>query len=247
MILNDLEYKVCNLCNSKVSKLVDSHILPKSFYPKKEISYLMDSHEIFKRRPTGEYDQIVCDACEKRFNDWDDHGYKVLLENFHNKPVLDYSFRELKYDYKKMKLFFLSLLWRLHVSKGYLGEQVKLSENDFRIISAYIFNQHLCDWLTYSVDIQFLYSKHITVYGTTQTQKVIPMQGYKHRCYQLFTNGYRITFYCGKIKPKNLTKIHHINESGTTLIPIFPFEGTNEEYILHQTLKNEKAKKYFIK
>lgn len=118
----------CQLCRSDGVSLVKAHIIPKSLYgdaldhqegPAKLIS---DIRGNFPRRSRiGVYDDgIVCAICEALFSPWDDYAHELLFqtqatkEHQHDGKVVAYEFDGI--DYVKLKLFFISLLWRAHVS-----------------------------------------------------------------------------------------------------------------------------------
>ena len=76
-----------------------------------------------KRSPIGPYDPaILCRACEDRFQQLDDYAARLLIQE------RDIAFRESavgehrlyiadNFDYARLKLFILSVLWRAAVSK----------------------------------------------------------------------------------------------------------------------------------
>ena len=127
----------CNLCHSLYPKLANAHIIPKSFFnlSSKSPWGICEENGYYqvitvdkgvwnsKRSPTGIYDpKIVCSECEKRFDQADDHGYKILSEAFKKKKLV-YSLYNKQplylienVNYHKLKLFFLSMLWRAHAS-----------------------------------------------------------------------------------------------------------------------------------
>jgi len=109
-------------------KGVKAHIIPKSFYridPKqnKLIKLYRNKEGHYPQRaPNGIYDEnIVTEDGEKIFQSWDNYGYELLIQRFgeHEKLVQNHKltgFQIKNYDYKKLKLFFLSILWRVGVS-----------------------------------------------------------------------------------------------------------------------------------
>ncbi|HCG7195351.1 hypothetical protein HJ178_24320 [Vibrio parahaemolyticus] len=128
---------VCKLCGED-KKLIEAHIIPRSFYePLKESgkipSLITDTAGIYpKRSPTGIYDKnIVCESCEQLFSPWDDYGYRFLSQSFSDKEAM-YEQGELlgfnlgTCDYHKLKMFFLSLLWRASVSSDAFFKLVDL-------------------------------------------------------------------------------------------------------------------------
>jgi hypothetical protein len=114
----------CKLCGAP-GPLVRAHVTPRSFY---ELStgplYVLTnaSGKFTRRSQTGEYDtELVCAACEARFAPWDTYGHDLLIRSrdtappiLDGKTTLAWSFKS--FDYVKLKLFFLSVLWRAAVS-----------------------------------------------------------------------------------------------------------------------------------
>jgi hypothetical protein len=117
----------CKLCKHN-KKTVKSHIIPESFYrdikesDKPLIIISGKEGEHTKRSQIGLYDpNILCDDCEKSFHQYDDYGIQVILKSILKKePVTDnnetigYEINGI--DYKKFKLFFMSILWRAGIS-----------------------------------------------------------------------------------------------------------------------------------
>jgi len=118
----------CKLCGGE-KKLVKAHIIPKSMYRQMYIN--SESPEMYSNKKgihprkshVGEYDQgIVCEACEALFSPWDDYAQELLLAEYQdgdffvdaNGNKRAYTFNT--FNYVKLKLFFLSLLWRADAS-----------------------------------------------------------------------------------------------------------------------------------
>lgn len=127
----------CKLCRCE-KELIDAHIIPESFFETKgkttPVVELTSSEEIYpKRRPIGIYDPtILCKECEKIFDKWDDYGYKLLCEKTDERKIImnDDSGIILErydnYDYFKLKMFFVSVLWRAAVSNNIFFSHVSL-------------------------------------------------------------------------------------------------------------------------
>ncbi len=125
----------CALCGED-RRLVNSHIIPASFYEFPEQGDVLRLHSSIpertpKRAPKGIYDQIVCQGCEGRFSSWDDYAYRLLsadpstLEVHQAMPDTWVEVRA-NVDYEKAKLFAISVLWRGHVSKHDMFRAVDL-------------------------------------------------------------------------------------------------------------------------
>lgn len=128
----------CKLClkeNMEMHK--DSHIIPKSFYKRAGLfseggkMYYPDhsSGESNKWKDSnsnsGEYEQhIFCLECEKILKSYEDYGGDLLHNNLKEKlttEILNHSdgMEFLRYsgiDYKKLKLFYLSIFWRASIA-----------------------------------------------------------------------------------------------------------------------------------
>jgi len=73
--------KICKMCE-KEKNLVNSHIIPKSFYkevsPDNDLKIIDNKGSFPKKSPTGVYDQFICQNCENLFNDGDDYIKKIF-------------------------------------------------------------------------------------------------------------------------------------------------------------------------
>ncbi len=121
----------CKFC-LKDKKLIDAHIIPRCFFeamrdqkdnrPFQLLSNTQNEHS--HKLWIGSYDKnILCEDCEKVFQKYDDYACKILLSNVNNSDyILNPNGNKIGYklenvDYEKLKLFFLSVLWRASVSK----------------------------------------------------------------------------------------------------------------------------------
>lgn len=120
----------CKFC-LKENKLIDAHILPRCFYenmrddrnkPFLKLTNIKGEH--FQKCWIGFYDSsIICEDCEKIFQKYDDYACRTLLSDFNESNfIFDYSKNKVAYklnniEYEKLKLFFLSVLWRASVSE----------------------------------------------------------------------------------------------------------------------------------
>ena len=135
---------VCRLCEQAPAS-VRAHIIPKSFFVEHlengEIPKLVATSADFypKKSPIGVYDTgILCTECEAKFSRYDAYGY----EFFHPAGDLETIFPGTKgqanivrgADYRLLKLFILSILWRASVSGQtfYSGVRLGPYENEIR-------------------------------------------------------------------------------------------------------------------
>jgi len=128
---------ICKL-TKKEGAPARAHIIPESFYLidkslNKPLKLATDTKGVFPQKSwTGIYDEtIVTQHGEKLFLKWDDYAFKLLVEQFASAtPIKDKgSIVAYKYDnfnYEKLKLFFLSILWRAGASSHQCFERVNL-------------------------------------------------------------------------------------------------------------------------
>ena len=131
----------CRLCQLD-KPLVDAHIIPRAFF---ESAKLRRSEPLFmvptestkrlKKAPIGPYDRhILCADCDGDLNLFDDYAVKLFRSVFVKKHCLREpsgalaGFAVPSFDYKKLKLFFLAVLWRAAVSEHEHFRNVRLGE-----------------------------------------------------------------------------------------------------------------------
>lgn len=137
---------ICKLCN-KNRKLIKAHIIPRAIY--ELVKEGRDSHlvvvqnkdETFpKKSRIGFYDNsILCSDCDGRLGKYDDYGVRVLFGLEHQGTEVKapdgrvVALKVLDFDYTRMKLFFLSTLWRASVSNHEHFSRVKLGSYEARL------------------------------------------------------------------------------------------------------------------
>ena len=150
----------CRLCG-KSARLIKAHILPKGFYspiwdygdpggPQSERVPIIVSLSEASTKPiqtqSGIWDmQILCSVCDsKSFGPLDKYATHFLIENSLLIPFAHDERREPilyvaeSYDYRKLKLFYMSLLWRSAVTSHTFFKEVKLGPWEIRLRKALI-------------------------------------------------------------------------------------------------------------
>jgi len=127
----------CKLCG-KDKKLVRAHIIPKSLWkPLFDDEQSPQDHSTAptvddKKSPVGIYDtEILCAQCESIFSPWDDYTQKLLLAKPSEEQYVINNGQKIAYvetaiDYAKLKLFFISLLWKAAVSNHFFFARVNV-------------------------------------------------------------------------------------------------------------------------
>ena len=127
----------CKFCGND-KPLIKAHVIPAGFFRRlrkgqNALEYITNKAGEYNRRsPIGVYDgTIVCNECESIWRDWDDYAQKLLAEEplnaqarFHDGQKIAYIVRD--FDYKKLKLFFISMIWRASVSSHQFFSKVSL-------------------------------------------------------------------------------------------------------------------------
>lgn len=124
----------CKFCLQN-KPTIDAHIIPKCFFKpllggRPPIAVSLSPESFPKRIPIGIYDkELVCIDCEGLWNDYDDYVCKFIIQDFNKNFKKSESgewFEAQQYDYKKLKLFFLSLLWRASASNADFYKEVNV-------------------------------------------------------------------------------------------------------------------------
>jgi hypothetical protein len=141
----------CKYCGSLHSKLAKAHIIPRSFYKQirgdekcsLEVT-VKEDYEKEKQWQSGMHDSgIVCLDCEKVFNSFDTHGYQTLTNTLRKQKQVflsdgtSYAYQIEKFDYDKLKLFFLSMLWRASASSLHFFSHINLGPHE-PVLRSYI-------------------------------------------------------------------------------------------------------------
>jgi len=128
---------ICKL-TGKEGTPAKAHIIPESFYfIDKELNepslLVTNTKNIYPKRTwKGIYDNsIVTREGEKYFLKYDDYAYKLLVEQFTSAKPLKLEAKTIgymydKFDYKKLKLFFISVLWRASASSHPFFKRVNI-------------------------------------------------------------------------------------------------------------------------
>ena len=167
--------KQCKLCGSIENLVKKSHVIPLWMYEfgaMRLLSTYPNEHE--QRSHTGIYGQFVCSNCEDKFQKWDDYAAKVLRAESSIKTIKAlptdiqvYDFGQ--YNYLKLKLFFLSVLWRSHACDHHFFSEIDLGSFAPIIESCLLYeNKEQIDLF----DIIATYSNKIIVCGVVNPRIV---------------------------------------------------------------------------
>lgn len=135
---------VCQLCGEQ-KKLIEAHIIPRSWHaslksPSGPMLKLHKDPSVYpKASQTGEYDlQILCGCCDNKFSPWEEYTRDILFkelepEMIRSGPTGQRWYAIPKYEYAATKLCFLSILWRMSLSKRASFAGVQLGRFELQI------------------------------------------------------------------------------------------------------------------
>ncbi len=233
----------CKFCNLNKS-LVKSHIIPESFYrdiqlPNKPFKIYSAKEGVHtKRSQIGLYDpNILCSGCEGKFHLYDDYGTKVLLQSLlkieyvkDNNEIIGYQIYDI--DYKKFKLFIMSMLWRADISSKEELKAVHLGPYSKKLEDHIKFDNpgDMHDFAVYLAEQKF--------------HKSLPIMITPHKVRWLDMNFYEIAMgrYKAFIKVDNRSvpndKISWtLQPDKPLLVPYFDFTGTPFEKIVGSVIR----------
>ena len=112
---------ICALCK-KNRELRNSHIFPeflfKSFYGDKHrfITSSLDDDKPPGYSQKGMSEKLLCGECETKFSRYEKYVSELFAGNISSQPISKDSIKLYGLDYKKFKIFGLSILWRADIS-----------------------------------------------------------------------------------------------------------------------------------
>lgn len=125
--------------------LIKAHIIPEGFFRllrDENIAPEMISNSpgsFPKRMQVGTYDSaILCSQCDGKMAPWDNYGQQVLIHGFSEAVKIPLQGKTVarrieRFDYRRLKLFFMSVLWRASVSKQTFYKRISLGPFEDRL------------------------------------------------------------------------------------------------------------------
>ncbi len=132
---------ICKLCGEN-KKLIKAHVIPEGFFrPLRSGDMVPEIHsnikDVFpKRSPIGIYDKtILCEECDRYLGVWDGYAQQILIQDFSEELAVwsgntKAAYKIDKYDYKQLKLFFLSVLWRASISSQTFYNKIEIGPHE---------------------------------------------------------------------------------------------------------------------
>ncbi|MCR4328485.1 MAG: hypothetical protein NUV53_03115 [Patescibacteria group bacterium] len=227
----------CKLCLQDKQLLKKSHIIPNFMY-----GDLFDGdHSLFKVRlsdwskqklQTGEYEaNILCANCDnKLIGGLENYACQVLyggkingveMRNEINQNGVEFTYAK-GIDYKKFKLFLLSLVWRCSISKRVFYKQVELGQKHEETIRAMIYGGDPGKQMDYPCFISS-YRKHNELPAKVISQPT----KFRHDggvAYSIILGGIVYMYYISKHSVPQVISETVINEHGELKIVHMPLD-----------------------
>lgn len=130
----------CKLCLQEKQLVKRSHIIPKQFFLKVSKGFgpvNSPDNWIYSKKSKPHQTQngiyvpdILCDDCEEKLGRFDNYGQTLLItEKNVQKDDNENLWKVPNINYKKLKLFFLSILWRSHICNHSFFSAVQLTSD----------------------------------------------------------------------------------------------------------------------
>ena len=221
--MNTRKNALCRLCHVP-SKLCESHIFPRSF-----IKFVRDEgtnkfYEMYDKAHNliqdGPKERLLCGPCEQRISRYEKYFKEAVHLSRHGIEILQADevavIRNL--DYGNVKLFLLSVLWRMSVSSLPQCRAVELGEKE-EVIRRMLIQEHPGENQTFPV------CAVIPLINGRMEECVLctPFVSTAHDVYALIVGGilYFVSMKQGHVFPCRMCLL---DESGDWTMPLLEFE-----------------------
>ena len=229
----------CKLCLAQNVKLVKSHIIAKSIHalssrsenPAQVKILSADPGKPPQKLPSGIYSNFLCANCESIFQKWEDHALLFFKKNYELPLPTSLPFIKLEnFDSQKLKLFFISILWKADASTHDGYSRVNIGQKHREKLRQMILNHEPGSWNDWAVFLERYNSDRPSASGMRPAQK-----GKINNItfYVFYMAGFKVYIKCDNRRIEE-EKIHlFINNLHPPLIRLIPFEGSAEhaEYL----------------
>lgn len=224
----------CKLCQNDVDKLVDSHIIAQSIHAlstrAKDLAKAKilssDLSQYPKKSPKGVYDKLFCEGCEKIFQKWEDYALELFRKDYELPIPTKFMYIKLdNYQYSKLKLFFISVLWKADVSGQHMYQGVDVGIKHREALRQMLLNEIPGDWQDYAVFIERFNSdkSYASIMRSPQKAKLGDII-----FYIFYMAGFKIYIKFDSRKVPQRMAAFFLKDGQPLLIPLIPFEGSRE-------------------
>jgi len=231
----------CHLCNNNTD-LKKSHIIPefvyKELYDEKHkfhvLSTLKQRHKPMEQK--GIREKLLCGDCEQQLSVYEKYAREVLLGGTKITIKNDGALVKVSdIDYRKFKLFQLSILWRASISSHPLFSRVNLGPHEEKIKDM-IYSNNPGKQFDYPCIMFGLFSEIGSHKNFIDQPRKIHIDG--QITYRFVFLGYMWSFYVSSHKSVKLINEVALNMNGEIIIGRCPFEELTELRDFAIELKN---------
>ncbi len=221
----------CKLCNKDTERLVKSHVIAQSIHalstreedPTTAVLLSNDPRLYPQKSRTGVYDRLVCLSCEAIFQPWEDHALEFFRKAYSLAIPTKRTHLELKgYDHDKLKLFFISVLWKADVSNHKVYQHVKVGEKHRNKLVDLLIGKNSGGWQDYSIFMERFNSSRPAASIMRSPGKARMER--KIKFYVFYMAGFKIYIKCDSRKvPEKYRDVFLVE--GHTPVPPRPYGG----------------------
>lgn len=245
---------VCSLCNKEVDKLVDSHVIPKSIHHLSTQSDPLHEAKVIsndgitkpKRSLIGVYDQFACTGCENSFGKWDEYALECFKKAYELEFEETNQYIEFRgYDYEKLKLFFISLLWKADASNNQsMFNEVDVGDKHRSALANMINEVNSGGWQDYAVSME-LYKSNRPAASFIRSPAKARMPDNGARVYIFYMARFKVYIQCDQRCIPSSQEDYYLRESRKMLIPLIKLEESEEHRENVKLVKLESNKNAF--
>ena len=216
----------CKLCESE-SKLCNSHIIPEFIY--KDLYDFKHTFSVFStlEKPTKKLEQkgireyLFCGDCETQLSKYEDYAKRVIMGGVEITVTKDPGVIKIEgIDYKKFKLFLMSIIYRAGIASHDMFSRVNLADHE-HTLKKMIKNESPGKSSDYAC-LMFGLSGEKELTGKIIDQPTrLRLDGMI--CYRFIFASLVWVFFVSSHRPNKMILEHVLNENGRIIIWIKPF------------------------
>lgn len=224
---------ICRLCLQE-SVLRNSHILPEFFYSglydEKHRAMNVPSDRKEKLIQKGLREYLLCQNCETKFSKYEKYASELLSDvpNFITDSSGNFIYLD-NIDYKKLKLFQLSLLWRASISKAFV--QVSLGSKHEEKVRSMLYTENPGKSIDYGCWL-VMYPNPQKISRIIWSPATVKLDG--HNGYKFMMGNIMWYFFVTSHKPKPEFQAQFLQETGLFTIWLDP---RGEEIVYKNMIK----------
>lgn len=227
----------CKLCGED-KKLIKAHIIPAGFFRPLRIGKSApeihsNTNGVYPQKsPIGVYDKdILCEKCDRYLGLWDDYAHKILIQDFSEQLAVykrnnKVAYKIDNYDYKKLKMFFLSVLWRASISSQEFYKKINIGPHEQRL-KEMIINDNPGEPYDYSITLAKFSNPNFKVMLDPHNTRFNSV----NYC-QFYITGFVFYIKTDKKNPPEFLKRLCLNKSGHLWIILRDLNGSNDGKIM---------------